>query len=145
MEKNEMYTDKLRRGNRTYFFDIKQSEKKSLYLKITERKKVGERVDYYHIIIYEEDFDAFDKSYRKLISKSKKLRNKESEKAYSVMEIRKRHRQAYLPWTEEDDNKLEVLYCERKTVKELSIIFERNEGAIQSRIKKLKLKEKYND
>lgn len=49
----------------------------------------------------------------------------------------------YLPWTNESDEKLELFYCEGKTVKELSEIFGRTNGAIRSRIKKLELKEKY--
>lgn len=67
-----------------------------------------------------------------------------ADKAYSVMEIRKTHQQAYLPWTKEDDNKLELLFSEGKKVKELVQVFGRNKGAINSRIKKLQLKEKYN-
>jgi ATP-dependent exoDNAse (exonuclease V) beta subunit len=67
----------------------------------------------------------------------------EKEKSYSVDEIRKTHAQAYQPWTHEDDDKLELYYCEGKIVKELAEIFGRNEGAINSRIKKLELKEKY--
>ncbi|MFN8236507.1 MAG: ATP-dependent helicase [Bacteroidia bacterium] len=67
----------------------------------------------------------------------------EKEKAYSVDEIRKAHNQAYQPWTIEDDQRLELLFCEGKNIKELSQIFGRNEGAINSRIKKLELKEKY--
>ena len=57
--------------------------------------------------------------------------------------IRETHQQAYLPWTEEDDNKLELLFCEGKKVKELAETFGRNVGAINSRIKKLELKDKY--
>jgi hypothetical protein len=41
------------------------------------------------------------------------------------------------------DEKLEMLFCEGETIKELSGIFGRNDGAIRSRIKKLELKEKY--
>jgi len=64
------------------------------------------------------------------------------EKAYNVSEIRKTHKKAYEPWTNDADEKLELLYREGKAVKELSEIFGRNEGAIRSRIKKLELKEK---
>lgn len=62
----------------------------------------------------------------------------------TLEERRKKHPNAYAPWTEEKDNELEVLYCEGKTTKELTTIFGRNSGAIRSRIKKLQLKEKYN-
>jgi hypothetical protein len=69
--------------------------------------------------------------------------NRENQKSYNFEEIRKIHKQAYKPWTPELDEKLEILFCERNTIKKLSVIFDRNEGAIRSRIKKLELKEKY--
>ena len=39
--------------------------------------------------------------------------------------------------------KLESLWCEGKSIAELSDIFQRNPGAIESRIGKLELTEKY--
>ena len=146
MSNEELYSDTLRKGNRTYFFDIKQTEKGDLYLKVSEQKQVGESLERYRIMIFEEDFEDFEKSFTKLISIAKKLKKEDSEseeKAYSVEEIRKEHRQAYVSWSEEDDEKLELLFCKGKSVKELASTFERKEGAIRSRIKKLELKEKY--
>jgi len=64
-------------------------------------------------------------------------------KTYTKAEKQQAHKNAYERWSTEDDEKLELLFCEGKTVKELSAIFSRNEGAIKSRIKKLELKEKY--
>lgn len=58
-------------------------------------------------------------------------------------EERKLYSNAYKPWTLEQDSALELQFCEGKTVKELSDLFERNEGAICSRIRKLELKDKY--
>ena len=78
-----------------------------------------------------------------LIEEAEVLFEKEPEKAYDISEIRKTHKKAYEPWTEESDEKLELLFCEGKNIKEMSEIFGRNEGAIRSRIKKLELKEKY--
>jgi|SRR3990172_231887 len=69
--------------------------------------------------------------------------NLQKEKACSVTEIRQTIKNAYAPWTQEDDNKLEQLFCEGKKTKELAQIFRRKEGAINSRIKKLELREKY--
>ena len=63
--------------------------------------------------------------------------------AYSLADKRTENRNAYLPWTVEDDNQLEILYCEGKEITQLMEIFGRNKGAIQSRIKKLELDEKY--
>ena len=44
------------------------------------------------------------------------------------------HLQAYEPWTKEADEKLTLLFDQGKTIKELSKIFGRTEGAIRSRI-----------
>lgn len=65
------------------------------------------------------------------------------EPTYSVEACRVEHPNAYKPWTQEDDDKLEQLFCEGKTTKELSEIFQRKPGAIRSRVKKLELEEKY--
>lgn len=83
MADNEIYSHKITKGSRNYFFDIKKSEKGDLYLKISEIKKP-------------KPTDG---------------------KTYSVEKNRKTHKQAYLPWTTEDDNKLELLFCEGKKVK----------------------------
>ena len=62
---------------------------------------------------------------------------------YTKGEKQMSHANAYQPWTKEDDDRLEVLFCEGKTIEELSTIFGRNNGAIRSRIDKLELREKY--
>jgi len=49
------------------------------------------------------------------------------------------YKNAYLPWSKSDDEKLEILYFAGKNTVELSEFFGRNQGAIQSRIKKLEL------
>ena len=50
---------------------------------------------------------------------------------------------AYTPWTEADDEELTLLYCNGKSTTEISAQMERNRGAINSRIRKLELEEKY--
>lgn len=65
------------------------------------------------------------------------------EPTYSVKACRIDHPNAYMAWTQKDDDELEQLFCEGKTTKELSEIFQRKQGAIHSRIKKLELEEKY--
>lgn len=65
------------------------------------------------------------------------------EPTYSVEACRMDHPNAYMPWTQEDEDKLEQLFCEGKTTQELSDIFQRKQSAICSRVKKLELEEKY--
>ena len=65
------------------------------------------------------------------------------EKAYTVAEARTRHAEPYQAWTEALDQELTVMYCEGATTREMAEHFGRNRGAIQSRIKKLELRELY--
>jgi DNA-directed RNA polymerase specialized sigma24 family protein len=96
-------------------------------------------------MIFDEDLKDFAEAFKKSLTKFKALKEPKTTngKTYTVEKVREVYKQAYSPWTTEDDNKLELLFCEGKKVKELAQIFERNEGAINSRIKKLELKEKY--
>jgi len=58
-------------------------------------------------------------------------------KAKTMKEIRAQYPKAYCPWTKEDDDRLVSFYKSGKSIKELTSIFQRNEGAITSRLKKL--------
>ncbi len=145
MGDKELYSIKITKGSRTYFFDIKKSVKGELYLKVSESKKNKSEFERHTLIVFEEvinDFeDAFNES-MKIFKES--IESKELQpKRYSLEKLRESHKKAYLPWTEEEDKKLEILFCEGKKVKELTEIFGRNNGAINSRIKKLELKDKY--
>jgi superfamily I DNA/RNA helicase len=65
------------------------------------------------------------------------------EKTYLVDEIRERHKDAYRPWTDEQDEELTVMYCEGVNMRDVAKHFGRTKGAIKSRIKKLELEEIY--
>ena len=58
-------------------------------------------------------------------------------KAFSMKELRKQYPNAYKSWNKEDDDRLLALYRKGKSIKELSQTFQRNEGGILSRIRKL--------
>ena len=63
-----------------------------------------------------------------------------SYKELSYMDKQKRlHANAYSPWSNEEESTLSFLYRQGKTVKELAIILQRNEGSIRSRLRKLGL------
>jgi hypothetical protein len=66
--------------------------------------------------------------------------SKSSDKAYSIEKIREKHKNAYAPWTLQDDNKLWDLREAGKSIEELGLIFGRNRGAITSRLEKLELR-----
>ena len=66
-----------------------------------------------------------------------KKKEQEKENMSYIEQQRLKHSKAYVQWTEDEDKKLIELHAIGKTIEELCKIFERNEGAIKSRIKKL--------
>lgn len=141
-DNNEVESIKVPAGKRTYFIDVKQTVENIKYLKIRESKRL-ENGEYerHQIMIFEENInnmaDAVKQAlihfptYNKTETKSRMEKTKEQ------------FGSAYKPWAEIDDLQLTQLFCEGKKPKELSQIFERNIGAIKSRIRKLELKLKY--
>lgn len=61
----------------------------------------------------------------------------QKDKRNRIEEMRKLYPNAYKSWSKDDDRKLLFLMKEKKSIKELTFIFKRNEGAIFSRIDKL--------
>jgi len=62
-EKVEIYSQRVRAGKRTYFFDIKSTRSNDYYLTITESKRRFKDEGYFYekhkIFLYKEDFDKF--------------------------------------------------------------------------------------
>lgn len=137
-----LYSQQLNREETTFFFDIRESKAGSLYLVIKESIRVNDGFSTNSIKVFEESLDNFNDVMKKITFKLNEFKQQKS-KTYSVSEKREKNNNAYAKWTQENDNLLERLFCERKTVDELSKIFGRNEGAIKSRIDKLELKLKY--
>ncbi|MCB9036925.1 MAG: DUF3276 family protein [Lewinellaceae bacterium] len=70
MEKNARYSETVKGDSRTYFFDLKQSEKGDPYLLITESRKSKEAESDFErsrIIIWNQDFDKFTKALSNVI------------------------------------------------------------------------------
>ena len=62
-DRQEIYSERVRAGKRTYFFDIKSTRGNDYYLTITESKRRidGENFSYekHKIFLYKEDFHKF--------------------------------------------------------------------------------------
>lgn len=70
-QKNEIYSQRVRAGKRTYFFDVRQTKSGDYYLTITESKKkfkedggANDNVFFekHKIFLYKEDFEKFKKA-----------------------------------------------------------------------------------
>lgn len=61
--RQEIYTERVRAGKRTYFFDVKATRSNDYYLTITESKRRykedGFTYEKHKIFLYKEDFDKF--------------------------------------------------------------------------------------
>ncbi|MFD2599448.1 DUF3276 family protein [Sphingobacterium corticis] len=143
LDKKNLDTEMSSRGNRTYFFDVKESANQKLYLRITERKKADDKYESHKIIIFEEDIVGFRHALNEIASRMLAIREDAYSDKSKMEDSAISFPKAYAPWTAEDDRMLEELYCSGKSVAELMSIFNRNEGGILSRIKKLELSEKY--
>lgn len=65
-------------------------------------------------------------------------RNGSPNKELSYMDKQKQlHANAYAPWSNEEESTLRFLHRQGKTVKELALILQRNEGSIRSRLRKM--------
>ncbi|MCF8444546.1 MAG: DUF3276 family protein [Crocinitomicaceae bacterium] len=137
-----LYSQQLNREEKTFFFDIRGSKSGTLYLVIKESIRVKDGFSTNSIKVFEESLENFNTVMNKITTKFNELKQQKS-RTYTVTEKREKHNNAYSKWTQENDKLLECLFCEGKTVTDLSKIFARNEGAIKSRITKLELKLKY--
>lgn len=63
MEKDEIYSNRVKAGKRTYFFDVKSTKSSDFYLTITESKRKfkddGFVFEKHKIFLYKEDFAKF--------------------------------------------------------------------------------------
>ncbi len=64
LEQEEFFSQVVRAGKRTYFFDVKATKNNDYYITITERKrKYAEdgsfKVEKHKIFLYKEDFEKF--------------------------------------------------------------------------------------
>lgn len=66
-ERKELFSERVSAGSRTYFFNIKETSKGDKYLVINESKKSGETFEHHRVMIFEEDFSAFNEGLKKAI------------------------------------------------------------------------------
>ena len=74
---NEVYSNVVRAGKRTYFFDVKTTKGNELYLTLTESKKTyvdgRESFQKHKIFLYKEDFEKFSDGLEDVLNKIQEL------------------------------------------------------------------------
>ncbi len=79
-DREDVFSKAVRAGKRTYFFDVKSTRGKDLYLTITESKKHTHEdgtahYDKHKIFLYKEDFDKFMDGLRDAFDEIDRLRH----------------------------------------------------------------------
>ena len=79
-DREELYLVRVRAGKRTYFFDVKETRGKDLYMTITESKRNFDNsgnVNYskHKLFLYREDFEKFEDGFIDATDKIKELMN----------------------------------------------------------------------
>jgi hypothetical protein len=67
MERKELFSERISAGNRTYFFDVKESVEGAKYLVISESKRVGKTHEHNRVMVFEEDIRTFNRGLRKAL------------------------------------------------------------------------------
>ena len=77
---DEVFSEKVKAGKRTYFFDVKKTRGNDLYLTITESKRRygsedSDRVEFekHKIFLYKEDFEKFQNGMSTALNKIQDL------------------------------------------------------------------------
>ena len=63
MEKKTLYTETVKTGNRTFYFDIKQTSNENNYLTISSVTRKGEEQERKQIVVFETEMDQFSESF----------------------------------------------------------------------------------
>jgi len=77
-DREELYSVRVRAGKRTYFFDVKETRGKDLYMTITESKRNFDNSGNVHyskhkLFLYREDFEKFEDGFIDATDKIKEL------------------------------------------------------------------------
>jgi len=92
--REDIYSNAVRAGKRTYFFDAKATRNEDYYLTITESKKRYDKegnhtFEKHKIFLYKEDFDKFSEGLMEALTflkNANKTENEECGESYEVAE-----------------------------------------------------------
>jgi len=133
-KRKELFTQKVAAGTRTYFFDVKEARDGTKYLVISESKQADSSYGHCKVMIFQEYLEVFAEGFRKALQ-FLDVKTKEN----NSDEIRQTYPKAYEQWTSDEDEQLKTKYREGARIDELAAFFQRQPGAIRSRLAKLGL------
>ena len=119
----DVSTRKVVDGSRTHFIEVKQNDS-GHYLTVTELDRKGERR---RVVVGAPNARAFLSELQDAVAELEQLSDRLLDK------------RSYQPWSSEEDERLRREHGWGVPIAEIASLHHRNEGAIRSRLKKLKL------
>ena len=137
MKKQSLYTESVEAGNRSFYFDIRESENGSNYLVISEvTQKTDGASERRQIFIFENEIDRVAaKVSRSLLN----FTRKSTSKSTIIAKAKEKYANAYDPWTEKEDSELALLHRNGGNFENISKSLQRQPRAIKLRLEKLNL------
>ena len=136
-ERKELFSEKVPAGSRTFFFDVKQSADGTKYLVISESRQTKEKhYEHKRVMVFEEHIEMFFNGFVKAVNF---MEHPNKPVADDVQTIHPKYPHAYAKWSAEEDARLRSEYSLGRKMSELADSFQRQPGAISSRLKKLGL------
>ena len=111
IEKEEIFSNAVRAGKRTYFFDVKATRRNDYYLTITESKKRYNKdgrffYEKHKIFLYKEDFEKFVEGLEEVIDYIKTHQTEEP--VDTTEQVRNESTESASAYTDVDFEDLEV-------------------------------------
>jgi DNA helicase-4 len=107
--------------------------------RIRQNLKINPQIDKKFYLFILADNKAEEVDLKNQVNDFSKAVTIEDQKNFNLQEFRSKYPKAYEKWTAEEDHDLTFRYIEGASISELAIIFQRNSGAIRSRLHKLGL------
>jgi len=142
MKKQSLHSERIQKGNRRFYFDIRETEQGSNFLTINEiTAKQDEDNQRRQIMVFESEVDQFSAALMRTLLhfNVKEKQQQPTARMARIKEAKATYARAYEPWTKAEDAKLALLFSEGKSKTAIGKELERNPGAINLRIEKLGL------
>ncbi len=147
-KKEEIYSNKILCGSRTYFFDVKQTRKGDYYFKISEKRKMGETIETHQLMIFNEDIDKFAEAFQRTLEELRKVAPEPTRRFSNERTSFERfggnnnyeNRDSFrTSWSFDEIERLRELWEQGKTEEEIAETLGRPVGAIVSQARKMNL------
>ena len=139
MEKSKvLFSQQVKAGTRTIFFDLKENKRGGNFLTITQTKLVeNDKFERSNIILFQDDLARFSSALLKSLMQFNFLEHAVS--AEYIDQVREHHPNAYNKWSDEEIDSLKAMVDEGKDVEQVAQALKRRPGAIRYRLRKMGL------